>query len=123
MKYLFICYPKCSTCTKARKWLDENNINYEERNIKEDNPTKDELKQWIFTGDYPIKRFFNTSGILYRELGLKDKLENMSDEEKIKILSTDGMLVKRPILVGDDIVLVGFKEEEWRKIGESVNVD
>ncbi|MDR7869290.1 MAG: arsenate reductase family protein [Tissierellaceae bacterium] len=116
MKYLFICYPKCSTCSKARKWLDENNIDYEERNIKEDNPTENELTQWIDIGNYPIKRFFNTSGILYRELGLKDKLNDMTDEEKIQLLSTDGMLVKRPILVGDDKVLVGFKEEEWKVI-------
>lgn len=118
MKYLFICYPKCTTCTKVRKWLDENNIDYVERNIKEDNPTKDELKSWIPKSAYPIKRFFNTSGILYRELGLKNKLEHMSDEEKIDILSTDGMLVKRPILIGADRVLVGFKEDEWKVILE-----
>ena len=114
MKYLFICYPKCSTCSKARKWLDENNIDYEERNIKVDNPTEDELNQWIPKGNYSIKRFFNTSGIIYREQGLKDKLEDMSEAEKIKLLSTDGMLVKRPILVGEDRILVGFKEEEWK---------
>lgn len=116
MKYLFICYPKCSTCSKARKWLDENNVDYEERNIKENNPREEELKQWIHLGDYPIKRFFNTSGIIYRELDLKDKLVQMSDEEKIELLSTDGMLVKRPLLVGDNKVLVGFKEEEWKNI-------
>lgn len=116
MKYLFICYPKCSTCTKARKWLDKNNIDYTERNIKGDNPTEAELKEWVSIGNYPIKRFFNTSGVLYRELGLKDKLDNMSDEEKIKLLSTDGMLVKRPILVGEDKVLVAFKEEEWKAV-------
>ena len=116
MKYLFNCYAKCSTCRKAKKWLDENNIPYEERDIKGDNPTVEELTEWINRADYPIKRFFNTSGNIYRELGLKDKLDNMTDEEKIKLLSTDGMLVKRPILVKNDIVLVGFNEEEWNKI-------
>lgn len=116
MKYLFLCYPKCSTCSKARKWLDENSIDYIERNIKEDNPTEDELKQWISKADYPIKRFFNTSGTIYRELGLKDKLNYMTEEEKIKLLSSNGMLVKRPILVGEDRVLVSFKEEEWKVI-------
>ena len=116
MKYLFICYPKCTTCSKARKWLDENNIDYEERNIKTDNPTEDALNHWITKSDYPIKRFFNTSGIVYRELGLKDKLNDMSQSDKIKLLSTDGMLVKRPILVGEDRVLVGFKAEEWNVI-------
>lgn len=116
MKALFNCYAKCSTCKKAKKWLDENNIKYEERDIKGDNPTADELKEWIVRSNYPIKRFFNTSGIIYRELGLKDKLDNMTDDEKILLLATDGMLVKRPIIVQNDIVLVGFKEEEWNKI-------
>ena len=116
MKALFNCYAKCSTCMKAKKWLDENNIKYEERDIKGDNPTADELKEWIGRSNYPIKRFFNTSGIIYRELGLKDKLDNMADDEKILLLATDGMLVKRPIIVQNDIVLVGFKEEEWNKI-------
>lgn len=116
MKALFNCYAKCSTCKKAKKWLDENNIKYEERDIKGDNPTADELKEWIVRSNYPIKRFFNTSGIIYRELGLKDKLDNMTDDEKIFLLATDGMLVRRPILVQNDIVLVGFKEEEWNKI-------
>ena len=116
MKALFNCYAKCSTCKKAKKWLDENNIKYEERDIKGYNPTADELKEWIVRSNYPIKRFFNTSGIIYRELGLKDKLDNMTDDEKILLLATDGMLVKRPILVQNDIVLVGFKEEEWNKI-------
>ncbi|SHE57456.1 arsenate reductase [Tissierella praeacuta DSM 18095] len=113
MKYLFLCYPKCSTCNKARKWLDENNIKYEERNIKENNPREDELKEWIGKSHYPIKRFFNTSGNIYKELGLKDKLADMSDDEKIKLLATDGMLVKRPIIIGEEVVLVGFKAEEW----------
>ncbi len=116
MKYLFLCYPRCTTCAKARKWLDDNNIKYEERNIKENNPTEDELREWIRKSDYPIKRFFNTSGNSYKELGLKDELVDMSDEEKIKLLATDGMLVKRPIIVGGDIVLVGFKEDEWKMV-------
>lgn len=115
MKNLFVCYPKCSTCKKAKKWLDENNISYEERDIKEDNPNIDELEKWINKSDYPIKRFFNTSGVIYRELGLKDKLKDMSQEEKIKLLSTDGMLVKRPIFVNEEFVLVGFKEDEWKE--------
>lgn len=113
MKYLFLCYPKWTTCAKARKWLDEKNIKYEERNIKENNPTEEELNEWIAKGKYPTKRFFNTSGNLYKELGLKDKLDSMADEEKTKLLATDGMLVKRPIIVGGDVVLVGFKAEEW----------
>lgn len=113
MKYLFICYPKCSTCSKAKKYLDDNNIEYEERNIKENNPTESELKEWISGSDYPIKRFFNTSGTLYKELNLKDKLPSMTEEEQIKLLSTDGMLVKRPMIVGNGTVLVAFKENEW----------
>lgn len=116
MKYLFLCYPRCTTCSKARKWLDENNVEYEERNIKDNKPTEVELKEWIEKGIYPIKRYFNTSGQVYRGLGLKDKLDTMEDDEKIKILASDGMLVKRPILIGEDTVLVGFKEEEWEKI-------
>jgi arsenate reductase len=115
MKYLFICYPKCSTCKKAKDWLDANNIPYEERNIKEENPKEDELTKWIKKSGYPLKSFFNTSGKLYRELNIKDKLKSMSEEELIKLLATDGMLVKRPILVGEDLVLVGFKEEDWVK--------
>lgn len=113
MKYLFICYPKCSTCNKARKYLDDNNIDYEERNIKEDNPSESELKEWIGKSNYPIRRFFNTSGTIYREQNLRDRLPNMSEEEQIKLLSTDGMLVKRPIIIGGDTVLVSFKENEW----------
>lgn len=115
MEYLFICYSKWSTCRKARKWLDENNIRYEERSIKEENPTERELDKWISKSDYPIKRFFNTSGKIYREQKLKDRLDDMTQEEKIKLLATDGMLVKRPILVGEDTVLVGFKESEWKE--------
>ncbi|HEY8363827.1 MAG TPA: arsenate reductase family protein [Tissierellaceae bacterium] len=116
MKYLFLCYPKCTTCAKARKWLDENNVWYEERNIKENNPIEDEIREWVEKSNYPVKKFFNTSGQLYKNLGLKDKLESMSDEEKIKLLASDGMLVKRPLLIGEDIILVGFKEDEWEKI-------
>lgn len=116
MKYLFLCYPRCTTCTKARKWLEEKGVEFEERNIKEDNPTEDELREWIKRSNYPIKRFFNTSGNIYKQLGLKDKLVDMCDEEKIKLLATDGMLVKRPIVVGGEVVLVGFKEDEWKKV-------
>lgn len=114
MRYKFICYKKCSTCQKAKKWLESNDIEFEERPIKEENPTEIELKEWKEKSGYAIKRFFNTSGTLYKDLNLKEKLNNMSEEEQIKILSTDGMLVKRPVIVGDDIVLVGFKEEEWK---------
>lgn len=116
MKYLFLCYPRWTTCSKARKWLEENNVWYEERNIKDNNPTEEELKEWIERSGYSIKKFFNTSGQIYRELALKDRLDSMSDDEKVKILASNGMLVKRPILVGEDIVLVGFKEEEWKQI-------
>ncbi|MBS7009957.1 arsenate reductase family protein [Anaerostipes sp.] len=110
---LFIEYPKCTTCRKAKKWLDEHQISYEDRHIVEDNPKAEELKEWIAKSGYPIKRFFNTSGMKYRDLGLKDKLPQMSEEEQIELLSTDGMLVKRPLVIGDDFVLVGFKEEQW----------
>ncbi|NLM04792.1 MAG: arsenate reductase family protein [Clostridiales bacterium] len=116
MKYLFIHYPKCTTCKRAKKWLDENNIVYKERHIVEENPTFDELKEWIHGSGLPIKRFFNTSGILYREMGLKDKLITMTDEEQIKLLSTNGMLVKRPLIIGENIILVGFKTKEWEKL-------
>jgi len=116
MKFQFICYSKCSTCTKAKKWLEANHIEFEERPIKDKNPTVDELREWIPKSGYPIKRFFNTSGKIYRDLNLKDRLPQMTGEEQVKLLATDGMLVKRPILVGDDIVLVGFKEEEWKQI-------
>ena len=115
MKYQFICYPRCTTCKKAKAWLDENNIQYEERNIKEENPNEAELTEWISKSNYPIKKFFNTSGILYRELNLKEKLNTIPEEELIKLLATDGMLVKRPILVGEDTVLVAFKVAEWEE--------
>ena len=109
----FICYPKCTTCQRAQKWLDDNNIKYELRNIKENNPTLDELTKWYKESGLPLKKFFNTSGLLYKSMGLKDKLPKMSEEEQLKLLSTDGMLVKRPIIIGSDFVLVGFKEDEW----------
>ena len=110
---LFVQYPKCSTCQKAKKWLDENGISYQERPIKEQNPTVEELKLWHQQSGLSLKKFFNTSGMLYKEMQLKDKLPNMSEEEQYALLATDGMLVKRPILVGDDFVLTGFKEKEW----------
>ena len=110
---LFVNYPKCSTCRKAKKWLDEHNIEYESRHIIDDNPTADELRKWWEISDLPLKRFFNTSGMKYRELKLKDKLPEMSEDEQLDLLATDGMLVKRPILVNDDVVLVGFKIKEW----------
>lgn len=115
---LLICYPKCSTCKKAQKWLDEKNIGYSYRDIKEDNPSLEELSAWYEKSGLDIKRFFNTSGQLYKSMALKDKLPSMTVEEKLALLATDGMLVKRPILAGDDFVLVGFKENEWE---ESLN--
>lgn len=113
MKLIFVEYPKCSTCMKAKKWLTEQGVAFEDRNIKTENPTKQELMQWHAASGLPLKRFFNTSGMLYRELELKDKLPDLPQEEQIKLLSSDGMLVKRPLLIGDDFVLVGFKEKEW----------
>lgn len=109
----FICYTKCTTCQRAKKWLDENKIEYEIRDIKKDNPNLEELTAWHKTSGLPLKKFFNTSGLLYKSMSLKDKLPTMSDEEQLKLLSTDGMLVKRPLVVGKDFVLVGFKESEW----------
>ena len=111
---LFLCYPKCSTCQKAKKWLEEQSINYTERNIAENNPSYEELKEWHARSGLPLKRFFNTSGLLYKEMKLKDKLPTMSEEEQLKLLATNGMLVKRPLLIDQDTVLVGFKEAEWR---------
>ena len=109
----FICYPKCTTCQKAKKWLDDNKIEYEIRDIKEDNPSFEELSAWYNMSELPIKKFFNTSGLLYKSMELKDKLQSMSEEEQLKLLATDGMLVKRPLVIGEDFVLVGFKESEW----------
>ena len=112
----FICYPKCTTCQKAKKWLDDNKIEYEIRDIKLDNPTLDELSEWYKKSGLPLKKFFNTSGLLYKSLDLKNKLSTMTDGEMLKLLATDGMLVKRPLLIGDDFLLVGFKEDEYGKI-------
>ena len=111
----FICYPKCTTCQKAIKWLDDNKIEYELRDIKLDNPTLEELTEWYKKSGLPLKKFFNTSGLLYKSLELKDKLSTMTDEEMLNLLSTDGMLVKRPLLIGQDFVLAGFKEAEWKE--------
>lgn len=116
MKITVLCYKKCTTCQKALKWLDENQIEYEERPIKEQNPTVEELSKWHKMSRLPLKRFFNTSGILYKEMQLKDKLPNMTEEEQLALLATDGMLVKRPLLVTETCVCPGFKEEEWRGV-------
>ncbi len=109
----FICYPKCTTCQKAQKWLDDNGIEYELRDIKLDNPKLDELSAWYKKSGLPLKRFFNTSGLLYKSLDLKNKIPYMTEDKMLALLSTDGMLVKRPLLIGDSFVLVGFKESEW----------
>ena len=109
----FICYPKCTTCQKAKKWLDDNKIEYNFRDIKEDNPSLAELTAWYMMSGLPLKKFFNTSGLLYKSMELKDKLPTMSEEEQLKLLATDGMLVKRPLVIGEEFVLVGFKESEW----------
>ena len=110
---LFIEYPKCSTCQKAKKWLDENGVEYTDRHIVENNPTYEELKEWYERSGLPLKKFFNTSGMLYKSMQLKDKLPTMSDDEQLKFLATDGMLVKRPLIFSDDFVLTGFREKEW----------
>lgn len=112
---LLLCYPKCSTCKKAKKWLDDNNIEYTERDIKLENPSFDELKDWYKKSSLPLKKFFNTSGMIYRDMNLKDKLPEMSEDEQLKLLSTDGMLVKRPLVVDGDTVLTGFREKEWEE--------
>lgn len=112
---LFIEYPKCSTCQKAKKWLDENGFSYEDRNIKEQNPTADELRAWHKMSGLELKRFFNTSGLLYKSMQLKSKLPSMSEEEQYELLSSDGMLVKRPIIVDGSTVLIGFRKAEWEK--------
>lgn len=113
MKVKFLEYPKCTTCKKAKTFLETNEVEFDDRHIVEKNPTEKELKQWIKKSGYPVKKFFNTSGIKYRELNLKDKLPTMSEEEQIALLATDGMLVKRPLIIGKNFVLVGFKEQEW----------
>ena len=113
---LFVCYPKCTTCQKAKKWLTEKGILFEERDIKTENPKKEELEAWYKKSGLPLKRFFNTSGILYKEMKLKARLPEMTEDEQLTLLSTDGMLVKRPILISDEQVLVGFKEKEWETL-------
>jgi len=112
---LVVVYPKCSTCRKALKWLDEHGLEYDVRDIVEDNPSFDELKLWHSLSGYPLKKFFNTSGMLYRKLGLKDKLDSMSEDEQLELLGSDGMLVKRPVVVCDDFVMTGFREKEWEE--------
>ena len=112
---LVLAYRKCSTCLKALKWLEDNNVSFTERAIKEENPTYDELKKWYQMSGLPLKKFFNTSGLLYKDMNLKDKLPTMSEEEQLTLLSTNGMLVKRPLVVGDNFVLTGFKEDEWKE--------
>ena len=112
---LFIEYPPCSTCQKAKKWLDANGIAYTARHIKEENPTYDELKQWYEASGLPLKKFFNTSGLLYKSLNLKDRLPAMTEEEQLRLLATDGMLVKRPLVITDNTILTGFREKEWEE--------
>lgn len=115
MKVLFVEYPKCTTCKRAKKWLTENGIDFEDRDIKENNPSKEELKGWLNKSGLEIKKFFNTSGVLYREQGMKDKVKTLSEDELLDILASDGMMVKRPIVVTESSVLVGFKETEWEE--------
>lgn len=111
----FICYPKCSTCQKAKKWLETNHLEFKERHIVKENPSYEELKEWYAESGLPLKKFFNTSGMLYKEMQLKDKLPTMSEEEQLKLLATNGMLVKRPLIVNGNMILTGFKEAEWEK--------
>ncbi|AQM59198.1 ArsC family transcriptional regulator [Clostridium baratii] len=113
MSYLFVEYPKCTTCKRAKKWLEQNGVDFIDRDIKLDNPTKEELKLWLDKSGLEIKKFFNTSGVLYREQGMKDKIKTLSEDELLDILASDGMMVKRPLIIGEDKVLVGFKEPEW----------
>lgn len=115
MSVLFLQYPPCTTCKKAKAWLDERGVAYEARNIKEENPTAEELKAWHEKSGLPLKKFFNTSGLAYKALGLKDRLPTMSEEEQYQLLASDGMLVKRPLVVGEDFVLVGFREAQWQE--------
>ena len=116
MKNLFIEYPKCSTCQKAKKWLDENNIEYVDRNIVTETPTKNELKKWIPKSGLDVRKFFNTSGMKYRELNIKEKIKDMSEDEIYELLASDGMLIKRPLFIADTLILKGFKEKEWEQI-------
>ena len=112
---LFLQYPSCSTCQKAKKWLDDHGIAYTPRHIKEEKPTVEELRQWIARSGLPARKFFNTSGMLYKQMNLKDKLKEMTEDDQLKLLATDGMLVKRPLVIGDNFVLTGFKEKEWEE--------
>lgn len=116
MENIFVEYPKCSTCRSAKKWLDENNVTYIDRHIVEETPTYEELKKWITRSKKSIKSFFNTSGLVYKSLNLKEKLPTMSDDEKIKLLCRNGMLIKRPLFISDKIILIGFKQDEWKEI-------
>ena len=116
MSVLFVEYPKCSTCKKAKKWLQDHSVEFEDRHIVEENPTQEELKEWHKKSGLPLKRFFNTSGMIYRQEGLKDKLPTMSEEEQYALLATNGMLVQRPLIIGEDFVLVGFKEADWSEV-------
>lgn len=116
MKFLFVEYPKCSTCQKAKKWLDENGISYEDRHIVDEKPTAEEIKKWQAKSGLPLKNFFNTSGLLYKSMQLKDRLPEMTEEEQRALLATNGMLVKRPIVAGEEFVLVGFKPEQWERL-------
>lgn len=113
---LFVEYPKCTTCQKAKKWLVDNGVEFTDRHIKENNPSYDELKEWHAKSGLPLKKFFNTSGLLYKSMGLKDKLPDMSEDEMLTLLASDGMLVKRPLVIGDDFVMVGFRAQEWEKL-------
>lgn len=115
MSILFLEYPPCSTCQKAKRWLDEHHVSYTSRHIKENNPTAEELAEWYKKSGLPLKKFFNTSGLIYKSMGLKDKLPTMNEEEQIALLATDGMLVKRPLVIGDSFVLTGFKEKDWQE--------
>ena len=113
---LFVCYPKCTTCQKAQKWLEEKGVEYQFRDIKQEKPTEQELRQWHAMSGLPLKRFFNTSGLVYKEQNLKERLPDMSEEEQLALLATNGMLVKRPLVIGEDFVLIGFKEAEWERL-------
>ena len=115
MSILFLEYPPCSTCQKAKRWLDEHHVSYTSRHIKENNPTAEELTKWYKKSGLPLKKFYNTSGLIYKSMGLKDKLPTMNEEEQIALLATDGMLVKRPLVIGDSFVLTGFKEKDWQE--------
>lgn len=115
MSILFLEYPPCSTCQKAKRWLDEHHVSYTSRHIKENNTTAEELTEWYKKSGLPLKKFFNTSGLIYKSMGLKDKLPTMNEEEQIALLATDGMLVKRPLVIGDSFVLTGFKEKDWQE--------